>query len=254
MQHEPFRVFWQPGCSACVRLKEFLTELEVPFESVNVLTDAQGRTDLAALGARSLPVLSRGKSFVFGQSLSQVSEFVGKKPDLDQSLSAQKLMERWFYFLDVARGLIEAIPADKLAYQPVPGRERTIRGLSYHIYQIPDAFLQTVQEGVEDWGRVANLRVSDNVVSSQDIIRYADSVIARLHAFWDGLDDKSCKWTVKTFYGVRPAHELLERQTWHSAQHIRQLQALLDEFDIKLAMPVDPNAYKGLPMPKGLWE
>ncbi len=30
------RVYWRPGCSSCVKVKEFLTNLGVDYESVNV--------------------------------------------------------------------------------------------------------------------------------------------------------------------------------------------------------------------------
>lgn len=32
----PLRLYWQPGCSSCVRTKEFLQKRGVTFESVNV--------------------------------------------------------------------------------------------------------------------------------------------------------------------------------------------------------------------------
>src|SRR6185312_8055030 len=78
MSELPFRVFWQPGCSSCVKVKEFLTHLGVPFESVNVLTHPNAMEDLQTLGAQSIPIVSRGNQFVFGQSLAQVAEFIGK--------------------------------------------------------------------------------------------------------------------------------------------------------------------------------
>ena len=74
MHIDPIRVFWVPGCSACVKTKEFLTSLGVPFESVNLLENEQGAADLAKLGARSLPIVSRGDKFVFAQSLDQVAD------------------------------------------------------------------------------------------------------------------------------------------------------------------------------------
>jgi arsenate reductase-like glutaredoxin family protein len=33
---ERVRVFWQPGCSSCLRAKEFLTKNGVDYESINV--------------------------------------------------------------------------------------------------------------------------------------------------------------------------------------------------------------------------
>jgi hypothetical protein len=59
---------------------------------------------------------------------------------------------------------------------------------------------------------------------------------------------------VKTYYGNRPLHELLERTVWHSAQHARQIIAVLEGFGIKPNGPLMAEDYKGLPLPKGLWE
>lgn len=38
----PIKVFWQPGCSSCLRTKEFLQKNGVVFESVNVAADPSG--------------------------------------------------------------------------------------------------------------------------------------------------------------------------------------------------------------------
>lgn len=253
MGNEPYRVFWQPGCSACVRVKEFLTELGVPFESVNLLENDDALADLQALGARSIPVVSRGSKFVFGQSLTQVAEFIGKTPQPRQPLSSEELMKRWVHFLEVGRSHMAQIPDEFTTYHPVPGRDRTLLGLAYHIFQIPDSFLQLVQDGVEDWVYVANLPVPDAVQVPADALPYADLMSGRIEDWWRALDDKSCKWPVKTFYGLQSAHELLERQTWHSAQHARQLEAVLSEFGVEFSRRIDAQAYDGLPMPVGLW-
>ena len=47
---------------------------------------------------------------------------------------------------------------------------------------------------------------------------------------------------------------VLERQTWHSAQHMRQLQAVLEEFGVPLSRKASAALYAGLPLPAGLWE
>ncbi|WP_408501586.1 glutaredoxin family protein, partial [Paraburkholderia xenovorans] len=44
---DQLRVLWQPGCTSCVKVKEFLTQLEVPFESVNIIENAAAREELA---------------------------------------------------------------------------------------------------------------------------------------------------------------------------------------------------------------
>lgn len=255
MHADPIRVFWVPGCSACVKTKEFLTSLGVPFESVNLLNNAQGAADLAKLGARSLPVVSRGDKFTFAQSLDQIAEFVGRKRAGVERLPPEELHRRWQEFLAVARSLILEIPADKLTYSPIPNRlERTVLALSYHIFQIPDVFVRNVAGEFEDWAHYVNLPVPDDMTTSADVVAFADEATATLAQWWNVLEERECRWTVRTYYGVRPGWELLERQTWHSAQHTRQLQAVLEGFGTPLSRTVDPKLYMGLPMPEGLWE
>ena len=87
-----------------------------------------------------------------------------------------------------------------------------------------------------------------------DILRFADAATAALAGWWERTSDRELLWTVKTYYGDRPAWELLERQTWHSAQHARQLQSVLEGFGLDLSRKVEPALYQGLPMPAGLWE
>ena len=243
-----------PGCSACVKVKEFLTGRGVAFESVDVLADAEGAADLARLGAKSLPIVSRGETFVFAQSLDEVASFVGITSMSAPRLPPAELMQRWFEALDIERSLIQQIPADKLDYRPIPNRDRTLRDLAYHTYQIPDVFVRNVNGEFEDWAHFVNLPTPADVRSSADILRFADEATGALARWWDGVEDRKLLWTVRTHYGDRAAWELLERQTWHSAQHMRQLQAVLEGFGAPLPRTADDRLYAGLPLPVGLWE
>jgi hypothetical protein len=92
------------------------------------------------------------------------------------------------------------------------------------------------------------------VQTAQHIRLYGQDVSERLGAWWAALPDKSCRQTVRTYYGVRPLHELLERCTWHSAQHARQIIAVLQGFGIAPEGPLSQEDYAGLPLPRGLWE
>ena len=88
----------------------------------------------------------------------------------------------------------------------------------------------------------------------EEIARYGDTVIARLQQWWDGLADKSCRQKVKTFFGMQPIHMLYERSTWHSAQHARQLAAVLERFGIEPNGRLTAADLAGLPLPERLWE
>ena len=66
---DAYRVYWQPGCSSCVQVKEFLKKHGVMFESINVREDKNALADLARLGATSVPVITRGDDFAFAQEM-----------------------------------------------------------------------------------------------------------------------------------------------------------------------------------------
>ena len=57
------KAYWQPGCTSCLRMKEFLTKHGVPFVSVNVLADKGAFDELAELGLRTVPIVRRGKDW-----------------------------------------------------------------------------------------------------------------------------------------------------------------------------------------------
>src|SRR5262249_48332587 len=57
--NDVIKAYWQPGCTSCLRMKEFLTKHGVPFVSINVLEDKQGFAELAELGIRTVPIVRR---------------------------------------------------------------------------------------------------------------------------------------------------------------------------------------------------
>ena len=247
------KVYWRPGCSSCVKVKEHLAQLGVTFESIDVAARPEAMAELAALGVKTVPVVARGREFVFAQALEDVSRFIGKEFSA-QRLPAEMLIQRWLKILHAAQRHVRQIPADRLSERAVQSRDRSIRDLAYHVYQIPDAFLQAVEDGVEDLTSVYNAPPPAHVTDVDDIAAYGSGVEKRLAAWWAQLKDKSARQTVKTYYGVRPLHELLERCTWHSAQHARQIIAVLERLGVKPEAPLTAADYAGLPMPKGLWE
>ena len=60
----PLKVYWQPGCSSCLKTKEFLIANNQEFVSVNVLEGEDGFKELAALGLRMVPIVARGTNVI----------------------------------------------------------------------------------------------------------------------------------------------------------------------------------------------
>jgi glutaredoxin/uncharacterized damage-inducible protein DinB len=253
MADAQLKVYWRPGCSSCVKVKEFLSGLGVDYESINVSARPEAMDELRALGVRTVPVVARGRDYVFAQELADVSRFIGKEVAFER-LPASVLVEKWLNVLAAAQRHVVQLPAEHLAERATSGRDRSIRDLAYHVYQVPDAFLRAVQDGVQDLPTVYNAPPPIEVTSAHHIADYGAGVSARLRSWWAEVRDKSCAEQVKTYYGPQPLHHLLERCTWHSAQHARQIIAVLERLGIQPNRPLTAQDYAGLPMPAGLWE
>ena len=220
-----------------------------------MLNDAGGRERLLKLGVRNVPVVSRGESYVFGQNLEDVAEFVGLQGTGHKPLPPDRLIAKWVNVLQVAQGLIRQIPDDKMNERVIPNRDRAIRLLSHHVFRIGEAFLESVINGTEYAVQQANVPPKDGTFTTGDqIAGYGEEVTRKLEAWWAQLKDKSCTQTQPTFYGPQPLHVVLERSTWHSAQHARQLAHVLEREGIEPKRVLTPEELAGLPLPERLFE
>ena len=142
---EQYRVYWQPGCSSCLKAKEFLNGHGIAFESINVLADDGAMAELQAIGARSVPVVTRGKDFVFAQSLSALAEFVGVTRSTP-ILPVWDLVQRVDRVIAVAQSHVCQLPLKSL-HSKLLGRDRTYLDLGYHVFVIVEAFLIAARGG-----------------------------------------------------------------------------------------------------------
>jgi glutaredoxin/uncharacterized damage-inducible protein DinB len=253
MQAASLRVYWRPGCSSCVRVKEFLSGLGIDYESINVSARPEAMEELREMGVRTVPVVARGREYVFAQELADVSRFVGHEVQVAR-LPAALLVAKWFTVLEAAQRHVMQLPANRLGERATEGRDRSIRELAYHIYQVAEAFMEAVERGAEDLASIYNAPPPAQVMTNRDIRHYGAAVTARVRRWWENLADRSCAGELKTYYGVQPVHHVLERTVWHCAQHARQIIAVLERFGIQPNRPLTEKDYAGLPMPAGLWE
>ena len=248
------KAYWQPGCTSCLRMKEFLTKHGVTFVSVNVLEDKDAFAELAALGIRSVPIVRRGEDWANGQVLREVARVAGVAWGRAEMLPAAELSARLIEIQTVAQRLFAQIPDDQLANM-LPHRPRNYSQLAYHIFNIADAFLEhevqclPLEEGVYD-------RVPPPEMNTKaKILAYGQDVLRRFQLWWDGLGqstDFSRKALV--YYGDVTLHEYLERTTWHCGQHVRQLVMVLDMLGIEPDRPPSKETFAGLPMPDKVWD
>jgi hypothetical protein len=223
--------------------------------AIDVFNDPTGREKLLAYGVRNVPVVARGKQFVFGQNLEDVAEFVGLPGTGHKPLPPEELIKRWVIVLRAAQRYLRQMPDERMNDLVIDNRPRSIRLMGHHVFRIGEAFLETAEQGKEYAIQLANLPPEEGTFTKgSEIAVYGDTIIARLQNWWDKLADKSCTQPVKTFFGEQPMHMLYERSTWHSAQHARQLTAVLERFGIEPNQRLKPEELAGLPLPERLWE
>ena len=217
-----------------------------------MLEDAAGLAELRRLGARSVPVLSRGNDYTFAQNIAQVVQFLGLTEAVGPVLSPAALVARLDLFLTAAERFIAQMPDDRLATE-VPNRPRSYRVLGHHIFRIPEAFLEVAAGATLAYDSLVAPPPAD-MQTTAAIVAYGKDVHGRLLAWWDAKADKSGQETVQTYYGPQLLHEYLERTTWHSGQHVRQWMMLLRMAGIAPADPLSDAAFANLPMPSSVWD
>ena len=252
-EHASIRVYWQPGCTSCLRTKEFLTRHGVPFVSRNVLEDASALDDLAGFGLKQVPVVARGHEWVDGQVLKDVARIAGIAFGSSKLLPVPELRKRLETILGGAERCLGQLPEQELKTQ-LPNRPRSYADLAFHIFNIADAFLEH-EAGLPLTFDAYNRVPAPDMQTRIALQTYGQDVRRRLSEWFAG-PGASRDWetTADVYYGEQTMHEFLERTTWHAGQHTRQLVWVLQRLGIEPQCQLGPETFEGLPMPENVWD
>jgi hypothetical protein len=254
-EQSPLKVYWQPGCSSCLKTKEFLIANNQDFISVNVLEDEDGFKELAALGLRLVPIVARGTDWANGAVFRDVAKVAGFAYGEQAMLAPVDMMAR----LDgILKGIVRfaaQIPEDKLDTM-LPKRPRSYRQLAYHVMNIPDVFLNRVEHDAPYTYESLLSVLPPEMASKDDLLAYGVRVRERLWAWWER-EGKTTDFDQpgRVYYGDVSLHEVLERTCWHSGQHTRQIMLVLsDALGMAPHDPLGDADFAGLPMPNEVWD
>jgi hypothetical protein len=200
-----------------------------------------------------VPVVSRGTDWVFGQMLKDLAAFLEVSYNPTPELSPQALIDKLDMVMSAAQRYIAQIPAAKLD-ENLRNRKRPIRALCYHIFRLEEAFLEVVEDGIYLTYDIMASPLPPHMRTNADLIAYGRQVQQRLRRWWAGFADKQCIQEIDSYYGKQPLHNILERHTWHPAQHVRQVMMLLREHGIEPDGALTDADFAGLPLPKKVWD
>ena len=192
---------------------------------------------------------------MFGQDLEAVAAFVGLNGTGHRPLTPDVLVNKWINILRAGQRYVRQMPTAQLNERAIENRDRSIRVLAHHTFRVAEAFLESVINGVEYSIELAEVAPRDGTCTNgNEIASYGDGIIARLQDWWTATPGESPQQPVQTYYGEQTCHQLLERSTWHTAQHVRQLIFILERYGIAPDRPLVAEDLAGLPLPQRLFE
>lgn len=248
---ETYTIYWQPGCTSCLRAKEFLTANGIDYESVNVREDESAMDRIALLGARSIPVITRGQEFAFAQDIDVLADFVGVEINREM-LPPDVLAERIDKIMEAAQRYLRQLPESVLTVS-LPGRDRTYLDLAFHVFMIPLAFLDAARGGELTFEHFERVPQGDEN-SVKGVINFGEQIQQEFETWWDTVKKDKLPLNVLTYYGRHSTHSVLERTAWHTAQHVRQLMQLLINAGIEPDGRLDDALLDGLPLPAEVYD
>ena len=219
---------------------------------IDVINTPGAAEQLLELGVRKVPCVVVGDRYAFAQNLQDVAGFLGI-PLERTMLEPDRLIAKYLAILEAGERMVRQIPDHTMEERVIPNRPRTLRPFACHLFRIAEAFLLTY-EGAPFSEEMAQMPPCQDLRSAAEIAAYGRAVRDRLAAWWETTADRGCGKSLETYYGAQRAHDLLERCTWHSAQHCRQLALVLERYGIAPDGPPSPELLAGLPLPEGLWE
>ena len=216
---------------------------------MNVEAQPEALLDLKLHGIRTVPAVIIADRAFHGWNPRELAAFVGTRYLETGPLLPAELAKRLDRILEAAQWAIRQVPREHLGMK-APDRDRTVKDLAYHVFRLSAAYRDAMEQGFlqREW---ISSGAPPGVADGPAIASYGQEVRARL-AEWLS-QPEGCRGSVDTFYGEQTAHELLERTTWHAAQHLRQLYFFLECMGVSPLNPLTEEDYKGLPIPKDVW-
>lgn len=208
--------------------------------------------ELRSLGARSVPVIARGKQWVHALAINNIIAFLELGDKQEPQLPPPVLLERLDVILQAAQRYTRQFSQSQLACR-LPGRDRSYRVLLHHIFRIPEAFLESAAGAALSYESLV-MPPPAAMQTSDAIAGYGAAVRHRLGLWSQTVHAADWQLIIDTYYGGQTLHELLERTTWHSGQHVRQIMMVLDRLGIEPDRRLADATFADLPMPEKVWD
>ena len=201
-----------------------------------------------------MPIVCADDRCVPGGDLKAIADLVGFAYEPPVMLEPAVLHAKWDRVLESACRYIRQIPAAGMPLKS-PDRDRSLFELCFHVVQIGRVFLRAYDEDVrESWRGMAG-NVPEHIRTGEDLAVCGEETRRLLNEWWEnaGRHDPLDR-VLETYWGAHTLHEVLERETWHTAQHTRQVLMFLERLGVVPDRPFTTEDLAGLPLPERVWD
>lgn len=196
-----------------------------------------------------VPVVRVEEDWADGKDISKVADLVGIEHEAEP-LPVKELTDRIDVLLTTTIEHIDRVPESELQTD-IPNRPRSYGELIQHVFSLPDVFMSH-EAGIPMTG-VPRMEHDWDPHSHVALETYGRSVRGRFRDWVAAAEMTGWSETADVFWGQPSKHEFLERTTWHTGQHVRQLEWILGEELAVDFKTLDDSMWEGLPMPQKVW-
>lgn len=223
----------------------------VEFESVDVQAEPEAYVELRRFGVPRVPAVTVGDRVVHGWNPEGYAQLLGVTYKQEVTFTPAELARRLDRILESGERLVRAFPESALDVIP-PERKRSVRDLAFHMFRVGLSFADAMDRGElpEGWFEE---RPPSEMREAVAVASYGSLVRGRLQGWFQGVADGEFARSIAVYYGPQSARDLLERTTWHAAQHLRQLYELAGRLGVTPPAPLPVDDFRGLPLPDAVW-
>lgn len=248
MAADSVEVYWVPGCSSCLRMKEFMETTGREFESID-LSQHPGRGEkLSRIGVHA-PAVVVGERGVQGIDLAGIAKLIGYDYDPPVMLAPDALRAKYLTVMTALTSHTGQLDNDDLDWRS-PANDRSVRFLVAHAATIMRMFVDTRhRDDFDNSGAPPpDLAAAGDLQALQD---WTQGTVEQFGQWWTeiGHDDPFDR-ILRTTWGHRTLHEVFERAVWHTAHHVRQLRDWMGQFGRPAENALSDEDLAGLPLPK----
>jgi hypothetical protein len=218
---------------------------------VNVDETPEAFAELRRVGVPLVPAVVVGDRAVHGWNPEAYAALLGVAYRSPTKLAPAELALRLDTVLDATERLLRVLTREQTSFRP-PERDRSLGNLGYHVFRLAIAFADGMDGGEfpEGWLQES---APPSLTAPSDVADYGSDVRRRLGEWFARHAPAAYDRVIAVYYGPQTGHDLLERTTWHAAQHLRQLYDLAARLAVRPPVPFPAAALEGLPLPAAIW-